>query len=157
MRLILGQSSLQKRNFSSRDLFQLGVGKEERMRYIGRRYLFQLCVGGREKNIAIVATSFCESIFTNFFLPWESDVGASCIRKKTKQKVGIFKVIYIYIIWRREKVTKIGRKRNNFLKKNSCHFIYRSVQVASQNFVKSSFNHGSLQVEFQKVVDKSCI
>ena len=98
MRVILGQSSLQRSIFSSKHLFQLGLGKEERRKYIGTEYLFQLCVGGREKKISIVATSFCESIFTKKFLPWESDAGASCIKKKKKN-------------WRREKVTKIGRKK----------------------------------------------
>ena len=88
IRVILGHSSLQRSIFSRKHLFWLGVGKEESRRYIGSRYLFQLCVGGTEKKIATMATSFCESIFTKNFLPWESDAGASCIREKKKKKSG---------------------------------------------------------------------
>jgi len=42
----------------------------------------------KRKKMSTMATSFCESILTKNFLPWESDVGASCIRFKKKKKKG---------------------------------------------------------------------
>lgn len=48
-----------------------------------------MCWRKRKKIMSTMATSFCDSILTKFFLPWESDAGASCIRKiKNKKKCG---------------------------------------------------------------------